>query len=1271
VVRRQYGAGSFEPSHAKRTLVRTTLAALLCTAAAIVAAPSRAQHVAAPGATSAPIPANSNDAAVLESAKADALELMRAGRFAEALSPSERALKLAGALHGAEAVESAVAAHNLGFLLRRANRDSDALPHLERALAIYERVNPAVHEDTRNLARELAQIYMALGRAPEVDAIYQRLITRAGAEGYGNHIGVAHMLTNRAFVLRNLARHDDSEAAFRRAVALYDANSDATSDAYDIALNALLDRLDATGRHEQASAAAATAIDRLVKTGGPALQTAARLHNRRSAVALEAGRYAEARTQAEAALALAGAPEPRANAHGALDPYTSALNNLARAYRAVANYTAAEDNYRRAIKILDETGDKANAGILYDNLAVLYLHQGRLDEAEAMHKRGLADIEASLGRDHRSAGFAATNLGTMLNEAGRHAEAEPLLRRGLAIAEAQLPQNKTTIGIVEDNLAGLLRVTGRPGEARAGYARALAAFEASLPPRHPRIATTRNNLGRFLLDAGDYPAAEVALKRALDLAETLYGVDSFEIAVPASNLGEVYTATKRFDEARNLFDRSLAALTRVHGASHSNLLYTLVASGRLELADGKAAAAKALFERAVAIELATDAHARKRAAHSASEKLSSRGAFLGLVDALWQSGASGDARDAARALEAAQWDSLTSTTGALAARGARAGTNDPGLSVLTRDQQDLAAEWQVVDRRLTEVLAETQKRDTALENELRARIAAIDTRLQTLNTELGQRFPRYLELAKPSALAVDAMRRLLAPDEVAIQFLVSPQSTDVWLVSQSAVTWHRVSIPEREMKDKVRALRCGLDRGEWNGPGRQICAGLLGLVASFEPKDSEPLPFDAARAHQLYDVLFGPLKASIAKKDLLIVASGPLTTLPLHVLVTEPPKQSGTSDYAGVAWLGRSNAITMLPSLASLAPLRQLARSSKASKPYLGIGNPLLTGIDGHDRSAFDVPPCEIQPQLQPRLAVQSPKRNAGLARSVARSVARSPGVEALRQQPPLPETAGELCRVARFAGAEADTVITGARATEDGIKALSQSGRLADARVLHFATHGLLATETALFLSGKAEPSLMLTPPPFPTITDDGLLTASEVAALKLDADWVVLSACNTASGDGGDAEALSGLARAFFYAGARSLLVSHWAVDSDATVKLITATFAAMTRDPRTTQSRALMQAMGTLIQDGGRTAHPANWAPFVVVGGSAPVTSVAAATPVVQPAPKAVPKALPKSAPVKSEPVKRAASAASPAPAAKSQPQPKSRPTGEISRPENDGR
>ncbi len=202
--------------------------------------------------------------------------------------------------------------------------------------------------------------------------------------------------------------------------------------------------------------------------------------------------------------------------------------------------------------------------------------------------------------------------------------------------------------------------------------------------------------------------------------------------------------------------------------------------------------------------------------------------------------------------------------------------------------------------------------------------------------------------------------------------------------------------------------------------------------------------------------------------------------------------------------------------------------------------------------------------------------------------------VEAVRGLPSLPETAGELEALAHNLGASPDSLLLRGEATESNVRSIDLEGY----RVLAFATHAVVSGD----LKGLAEPALVLTPPDVGTEEDDGLLTASEVATLKLDADWVILSACNTAAPDGTpDAEALSGLAKAFFYAGSRALLVSHWPVSSEAAVELTTRMLAEHANDPGIGRAEALRRSMLALMMDHENTdfAHPFYWAPFVIVG------------------------------------------------------------------------
>ena len=199
-----------------------------------------------------------------------------------------------------------------------------------------------------------------------------------------------------------------------------------------------------------------------------------------------------------------------------------------------------------------------------------------------------------------------------------------------------------------------------------------------------------------------------------------------------------------------------------------------------------------------------------------------------------------------------------------------------------------------------------------------------------------------------------------------------------------------------------------------------------------------------------------------------------------------------------------------------------------------------------------------------------------------------------------LPGTRQELLALARALGASSDTSLyLGERATKATVAQLNASGRLAKAEVVAFSTHGLIAGE----ITGLKEPALVLTPPAVPTDEDDGLLGLDDILNLKLDnADWVILSACNTGAADG-SGEGLSGLVRAFFFAGARALLVSHWSVDDRATQALMTDIFQRYAKDKTAARSEAVRQGMLSLMNTknprAAYHAHPFAWAPFFLVG------------------------------------------------------------------------
>jgi CHAT domain-containing protein len=450
-----------------------------------------------------------------------------------------------------------------------------------------------------------------------------------------------------------------------------------------------------------------------------------------------------------------------------------------------------------------------------------------------------------------------------------------------------------------------------------------------------------------------------------------------------------------------------------------------------------------------------------------------------------------------------------------------------------------------------------QARRTALRND----IDRADTEVRDARAQIIRVFPAYVALADPKPLRVADAQALLRGDEALVAILVGSAKSFVWALTRERAEWAEIDAGAQALSEQVAALRNGLDP-----LAQQDAEGAAGSRAGVVGR------FDLGRAHALYRLVLGPVAGVLAgKRHLIVVPTGPLTSLPLQVLLTAPPPGPNVPPAQALreaAWLIKAHALSVLPSVPSLRALRTLAGGTAATRPFFGMGDPVLEGPGPADRQ---------RGAKQRSAAVPARFYRNGLA-----------DIRAVRELTPLPDTARELETIAKALGAPPDAVNLREAASEARVK----SAPLSEYRIVQFATHGLVAGD----LSGLAEPALVLTPPEAPTEANDGLLTASEIATLKLDADWVVLSACNTAAGGSEGAEALSGLARAFFYAGARALLVSHWAVYSTAATELTTRTFATLAASPGLGRAEAFRRAMLDLIAEG---KEPAYWAPFVVVG------------------------------------------------------------------------
>jgi CHAT domain-containing protein len=374
------------------------------------------------------------------------------------------------------------------------------------------------------------------------------------------------------------------------------------------------------------------------------------------------------------------------------------------------------------------------------------------------------------------------------------------------------------------------------------------------------------------------------------------------------------------------------------------------------------------------------------------------------------------------------------------------------------------------------------------------------------------------------------------------------------------------------------------------------------LREALEPKAamvSDIPPFDVKLASELYGLLLkGNESDWKPAKNLIVVTNGALGLLPLSLLPTAPAEIKTDDDplfssYRNVPWLARTHAVTVVPSIAALQTLRKLPPGKATRQELIAFGDPYFNKDQADDANKADKPV-----QLADASATT---RGKPLKRRNSPQLDDADKAD-IGMLPRLPDTADELKSIALALQADPTKVLNlGKDANEKAVKSADLSGF----KIVAFATHGLVPGE----LDGLTQPALALSAPSVSGDEGDGLLTMEEILSLKLDADWVVLSACNTGAGAGAGAEAASGLGRAFFYAGTRALLVTNWSVHSQSAKDLITDLFKRQADDPKLTRGEALRQAMVALMDGKGFTdvsgntefayAHPLFWAPYTIIG------------------------------------------------------------------------
>jgi CHAT domain-containing protein len=939
---------------------------------------------------------------------------------------------------------------------------------------------------------------------------------------------------------------------------------------------------------------------------------------------------------------------------------------LARTRRLVALQYQATGNPKDAIAILqlqvgegDVPGRRGTIISSLRSIAQISVSLGDINGANGYVNRAQAMVSEARGSPnpkwrasypiygHNWEADADAARGLIFEARGQYADAETAYRRAEAFERAAVkdlprydppvPPREQFLAAADNYLMSIARNEMKQGKLAAAEADARRALLGILKAQGKYTPTTPNyiiGLAGILVEQGRYKEAERLGRSALDAQRTIGIADEAPLsAAILSNLGNILVLQRNMKEAGEVYaqlDKAMAQWPQQQREVfelNGSRIAALYASGQVEagiaaanalvkqqtartgatsfdtaaahgtLAIGYARAgrdADAIGEFKIAIPVLMTA-GRENADEDDPTVVAARSARLqriveSYIGVLARGAANPNAKSNDVAVETfALADAIRgrSVQKALADASARMVAKDSALAELVRNEQNLGKQISAALGTLNNLLAlPSDQRD---EQTVRATGAAIEKLRgdrKTAQQDIKRRFPSYADLIDPKPPSVDEIKNALRPGEALLSYYFGQNASFVWAVPKDGdVAFASVPATAAELEAKVRRLRQALEP-------------QVSMV-------SEIPPFDVALGYELYTLLLKPVEAAWqGAKSLIVVTNGALGELPLSLLPTAPAQIDPAAkllfaNYRTVAWLARSHAVPIVPSASAIVTLRRPPRGPPARDKLIGFGDPYFNADQAAEAE---------REQAAPMVVASAAGADAeNVTRGIPLRLRASPHTEendaaTLAILPRLPDTRFELISVAEALEADPTKALyLGKAANEQNVETLD----LAHYRIVAFSTHGLIPGD----LDGLTQPALALTAPEVAGVKGDGLLTMEKILALKLDADWVVLSACNTAAGAGTGAEAASGLGSAFFYAGSRALLVTNWSVHSASARELISDLFRRQRTDPALTRGEALRQAMMALLDGPGAVdgsghtvysyAHPLFWAPYSVIG------------------------------------------------------------------------
>jgi CHAT domain-containing protein/tetratricopeptide (TPR) repeat protein len=770
---------------------------------------------------------------------------------------------------------------------------------------------------------------------------------------------------------------------------------------------------------------------------------------------------------------------------------------------------------------------------------------------------------------------ASLDLGDLYYQLGDFDKADGFYQKALKTFVG----DQGTYSLVQDRVAGNFLAQGKLDQALAAQQNSLHILR-HIGDQHGQ-AVALNTLGMIFMQQQNLSQAQNSFAAAVQLARQLD--DKRLLANILNNQGETAYRSERLQEARGYVKEALSLGTAIHDPRVQVQSFYL--QGRLNRRAGELPKAGSDFRQAVALlhELYGQLGQTSR---------ETRQAFLGQFTDLYRDYTdlllelyqldhqSAYGEEAFRVSEQARARLFTEMINEVRAAQAFAGsTKDPELArLLVRERQTRLQLDAIQNQRAHFLERPPGQRQPQILEELDKQQAGAEEESRQLRVEISRQYPRYADLKNPQLLNYKDVQALLHPQEVVLSYFVTPQRTGVWAISADRVRLAVVPLSRAVLEERTRPLTETLPAvaqalGEYLAVPDPSARDEARIKESFER-------FDLNAAHEIYQTLVTPVAEVLQeKRQVFLAPDDVLYQLPFEALLTNPAAPGAPPEPAALRlvkapyWVRTQN-LSYLPSVSVLRSLRTLTKIPPVSqKPLLAFADPVF-----EEEATPEISILGTRSQKLQRL------RDGG---------ALPPGTLSR-----LPETADEAKRALQaLGGSESDLYLRG-RATEHNLKKLP----LQQYRTVLFATHGLLAGE---FRPG-IQPALVLSFIGDPD--NDGLLEMGEILGLDLKSDLLVLSACNTGrsftSKDRG--EGFAGLTRSFMYAGADSLIVTLWSVESSSAARLMGDFYAGLQTKAKPDALAAAKQAMIAAAQEISMgpglkvtTAHPFFWAPYILVG------------------------------------------------------------------------